>query len=101
VSPKIILESIEAQTGGVAFQLDCGEGRIVQCGISVRALRDLIDFHRLESAEAKSLQVLLPEIERLANLKYHAERFEEDGGILVQSADILRFGFQARKGRAA
>jgi hypothetical protein len=101
VSLKIILESIEAQSGGVGLRLDCGEGKLVQCGISINALRDLIAFHRVESTETKSLQVLLPEIERLANVKYDTGRFEEDGGILIQSADILRFGFQARKERAA
>jgi hypothetical protein len=45
--------------------------------------------------------LLLPEIERLANAKYDARRLEEDGGLLIQPADLVRYGFEKRKKRAA
>jgi hypothetical protein len=97
---KIIPESLEAQADGVRFQSDCGDGNIV-CGITDTALRDLLDFHRVKSTAAGASRALLPEIERLVNAKCDAGRFEEDGAVVIRPVDILRFGFQARKGRAA
>jgi hypothetical protein len=65
------------------------------------ALRDLIDFHRIKTTAADASRVLLAEIERLVNAKFDAERFEEGGGLAIQPADIVRYGFERRKKRAA
>jgi hypothetical protein len=64
-------------------------------------LADLADFHRIKSAAADAPPVLLPEIERLANAKYDAGRLEEAGGLLIRSTDLVRYGFQKGKKRAA
>jgi hypothetical protein len=100
VSLTVILESLEDQVEGVRFQCDCGDGEIAG-GIADAALRDLIDFHRIKSTAADACRVLLPEIERLVNAKCDAGRFEGDGALLIRPADLLRYGFQGRKKRAA
>jgi hypothetical protein len=94
-------KTLKAQTDGMSFQCDRGDGNIVQCGIADIALRDLIDFHRIQSTSTDSLRVLLPEIERLADAKYEAGRLEEDGGLLIRSTDLVRYGFERPKRRAA
>jgi hypothetical protein len=35
-----------------------------------------------------------PEIERLTSAKYEAGRLEDNGELLIGTADLLRFGFQ-------
>jgi hypothetical protein len=60
-------------------------------------LRDLIDFHRIKSTVADASRAFLPEIERLANAKCAAGRFEECGGLLIRPGDLLRYGFQRGK----
>ena len=101
MSLTIIEESLTAQTYGLGFQSDCADGKIVQCGITNLALADLVDFHQVKSPAADAPLVLLLEIERLANAKYQAGRLEEDGGLLIRSSDLVRYGFQKRKKRAA
>jgi hypothetical protein len=100
VSLTVIVESLEAHAKGVLFQCDCGDGKI-DGGITDTALRDLIDFHRIKSTAADASRVLLPELERIVNAKCDAGRFEEDGGLLIRPVDLLRYGFQRRKKRAA
>jgi hypothetical protein len=97
----IIAESFTARTYGFSFQSDCADGKIVQCGIMDVALADLADFHHVKSAATDAPLVLLLEIERLANAKYEAGRLEEDGGLLIRSTDLVRYGFQGRKKQAA
>jgi hypothetical protein len=65
------------------------------------ALRDLIDFHRIQSNKYKALRALLPEIERLANAKCDAGRFEESGWLVIWPVDLLRYGYQGRHKSAA
>jgi hypothetical protein len=36
----------------------------------------------------------LPELDRLASLKYAAGRLEENGELVIRTADLLRYGFQ-------
>ena len=100
MSLTVIVEGLNAQAEGVCFQCDCGDGKIAG-GITDTALRDLIDFHRIKSTAADACRVLLPEIERLVNAKCDAGRFEGDGGLLIRPVDLLRYGFQRRKNRAA
>lgn len=97
----ILVGSLRQTYAGDTFQCDCGDGKTIQCTIADIALRDLVDYHRTNKTPADIAQVLLAEIERLANAKFDTGRFEEDGGLLIQSADIVRFGFQVRKIRAA
>lgn len=101
MSLTILMGSLKQTDAGDAFQCDCGDGKIIQCTIDDVALRDLVDYHRINKTPADASQVLLAEIERLVNAKFDAGRFEEDGGLLIQSADIVRYGFQVRKKRAA
>jgi hypothetical protein len=63
-------------------------------------LLDLIASRRLEDSGANALYALLPEIERLANAKSSAGRFEEDGMLVIRTVDLLRFGFQAKSGNS-
>jgi hypothetical protein len=93
--------SLTQMDGGDTFQCDCGDGKIIQCTVADIALRDLIDFHRIKTTAADASRVLLAEIERLVNAKFDAERFEEGGGLAIQPADIVRYGFERRKKRAA
>jgi hypothetical protein len=101
VSLTIIAKSFTAKTYGFSFQSDCADGKIIRCGITDLALADLVDFHHVKSTAADAPLVLLLEIERLANAKYQAGRLEEEGGLLIRSTDLVRYGFQARKKQAA
>jgi hypothetical protein len=100
VSLKVVFESFTAHSKGLCFQCD-REGEIIQCGIADVALRDLVDFHRIKSTESEALRALLPEIERLVNAKYDAERFEENGWLVIWPVDLLRYGYQGRDEPAA
>jgi len=98
VSLTLSAESLEAQTDGISFRCDCGGEKTLQCGITDIALRDLVGFHHLDSIDADAYgRVLLPEIERLANAKFEVGRLEEDGGLLIRSADLVRFGLGGGK----
>jgi hypothetical protein len=64
-------------------------------------LRDLIDFHRINSTNDEALRALLPELERLVNAKCNAGRFEENGWLVIWPVDLLRYGYQGRDESAA
>jgi hypothetical protein len=36
---------------------------------------------------------LIPEVERLANIKYALGRLQENGHLLLSTIDLLRYGF--------
>jgi hypothetical protein len=93
VSLRVIAESLSAQSKDLCFQCD-RDGQPIQCGIADVAVRDLIDFHSLNSTKDRALRLLLPEIERLANAKCDAGRFEENGSLMIWPMDLLRYGFQ-------
>jgi hypothetical protein len=101
VSLRLIPKSLAPQSDGVRFQFDCDDGKVIQCSITDDTLRDLVDFHHVKNTDEDTCRVLLPEIERLANAKYDAGRLEEDGGLLIRSSDLVRYGFEKRKKRAA
>jgi hypothetical protein len=100
MSLRIIAGSLSAQSKGLCFQCD-RDGRPLQCGISDTALRDLIDFHRFNGSQEKALRALLPEIERLANAKCDAGRFEEYGWLVIWPVDLLLYGYHERIRSAA
>jgi hypothetical protein len=97
---RVVAGSLEAQPEGLRFQSAHGD-KTVRCGIVDIALLDLIGFHRTKKTEDNPFRVLLPEIERLVNAKHDAGRFEEDGCIVVQTVDLVRYGFQGRTKSAA
>ena len=89
---KIIAGSVEAHTPSVSFRVDDGESGLA-CGISRDALLDLAGHHRLRGSEESLFQALWPVIERLVLAKCRAARIEASGEILVDSADLLLYGF--------
>ena len=97
---RVVAGSLKAQPEGLRFQCAHGD-KTVQCGIVDTALLDLIGFHRIQQTQDGPFRVLLPEIERLVNAKHDAGRFEEDGWIVVQAVDLVRYGFQGRTTSAA
>jgi hypothetical protein len=90
---KVIAGSLEAGAAGLSFQCR-GDDETIECEVASDVLRDLLAFHRFDGDDA--VRALLPEIERLANAKSDAWRFEEDGALVIRPADLLRYGFQAK-----
>ena len=93
MSLRVIAGSLKAQAAGLSFQCG-GEGETLDCEVASEVLRDLLAFHRFEGGGADAMRALLPEIERLANVKSDAGRFEEDGTLVIRPVDLLRYGFQ-------
>jgi hypothetical protein len=57
-------------------------------------LRDLADHSMLNwSTDVQAFGLLIPEVERLANLKYRVGRLEENGDLVLGTVDLLRYGF--------
>ena len=95
MSLRVIAGSLKAYPAGLSFQ--CGrDGETIDCEVASDVLRDLLAFHRFGGAGDDPFRALLPEIERLANAKFDAGRFEEDGTLVIGTADLLRYGFQAK-----
>src|ERR1700722_11265491 len=95
VSLRVIAGSLKAQAAGLSFQCG-GEGEAVDCEGASDVLRGLLAFHQFEGAGGDAVRSLLPEIERLANAKIDAGRSEEDGTLVIRTADLLRYGFQTK-----
>ena len=93
MSLRVIAGSLKAQAAGLSFQIG-GEGETLDCEVASEVLRDLLAYHRFEGAGDDAVRALLPEIERLANAKSDAGRLEEDGTLVIRTADLLRYGFQ-------
>jgi hypothetical protein len=100
VSLRVISGSLRAQSAGLSFQCD-HDGKTIDCGVASDVLRDLLAFHRLEGFAGDAYRALLPEIERLADVKIEAGRFEENGVLVIRAADLLRYGFRNRDKSAA
>jgi len=98
---SIISGPIEVQSHGIAFRASYHGDGSVDCRISREALFDLAGYHRLRGGEEELFQALYPEIERLLTAKYGGRRIEEDGELLVASADLLLYGFEERDEPAA
>jgi hypothetical protein len=88
------------ESRGFSLHSDDGETKLV-CAISDAALRELVDFHRREHPASVLAKVLVSEIERLANAKYGARRFEENGELLIRLPDLILYGFRRRDKSAA
>ena len=67
---------------------------VLGCTISIEVLRDIADHSMLNwSTDVQAFCLLIPEIERLANIKYRLGRVEENGDLLLCTVDLLRYGF--------
>jgi hypothetical protein len=97
---RVVFDSLSAHSDGLSFRCN-GGGQCLPCGITDTALRELIDFHRVQSNECKALRTILSEIERLVNAKGDAGRYEENGCIVIWPVDLLRYGYQSREPSAA
>ncbi|HLH96468.1 MAG TPA: DUF1488 family protein [Xanthobacteraceae bacterium] len=94
---NIIPGLIDVQANGIAFQANYYGDKNVSCRISRDALLDLAGYHQLGGRDDELFQALRQEIERLSSAKYRARRMETNGELLVSSADILLYGFRARR----
>jgi hypothetical protein len=88
---KLTAGNLEDSSEGIAFELQ-DDDETIACSITPEALQDLGDCHRLDFTEDDLVRVLLREIERLARAKCRPDR-PEDGGLVITSADLLRYGF--------
>jgi hypothetical protein len=96
---QVIAGSLEAESAGLSFQCH-QDGETIDCGVVGDVLHDLLAFHGLGLGD-DAFRALLPEIERLANAKSDAGRFEENGTLIVRAADLLRYGFRAKSAPCA
>jgi hypothetical protein len=87
----IVASGFPAQN--LSFRFRDGD-RIVVCTITREVLQDLGSHHGLSFTDEEVRNVLLPELDRLASLKYAAGRLEENGELVIRTADLLRYGFQ-------
>jgi hypothetical protein len=93
---NVIPGQLDIQKEGIRFRLSDGE-TTVSCSVSRFVLQDLISHH-LPGVNVTDLQAfveLLPGIAHLANVKYDAGRIDENGEIVIGTADLLRHGLQS------
>jgi hypothetical protein len=100
VSVAVIVGNLEARPDGLLFQCELS-GKIIQCGICAAALRDLLEFHRVNSSEDEIFQAVLSEIQRIVTAKCGARRFEDNGWLIIWPVDLLRYGYWRRVYSAA
>jgi hypothetical protein len=93
VSFRITSGKLDIQPEHISCNL--GEGSVtVRCTISIEVLRDLADHSMLNwSTDIQAFGLLIPEIERLANIKNRLGRLEENGDLVLGTVDLLRYGF--------
>ena len=89
---RIIAGSLDARSPGISFRVDDG-GNGLACGISRDALLDLAGHHGLRGSKEGLFQAMWPVIERLVRAKFQAGRVDASGEVLVDSADLLLYGF--------
>jgi hypothetical protein len=92
-SLKVVVGSVKPGSQGLLFQCTDGENPIA-CSITSETVDVLTQFHGLDVSKDESFDVLLREIERIANKKYNAGRIEQSGDLAIRIADLLRYGFQ-------
>jgi hypothetical protein len=97
---KVIPETIAAASQSLSFQCNGGD-KAISCSITVDAVNDLIQFHRLDVSGDEAVNALIKEIERLANEKFSAGRVEKNGELAITATDVLRYGFQTTDDSAA
>jgi hypothetical protein len=93
VALRVTSGKLDIQPGSISCNLREGE-TVLRCTIAIEVLRDLADHSMLNwSTDVQAFSLLIPEIERLANMKYRLGRLEEDGDLLLGTVDLLRHGF--------
>jgi hypothetical protein len=97
---KVIPETIVAASQRLSFRCNGGDTAI-SCSITVDAVNDLIQFHRLDVSGDEAVNALIKEIERLANEKFSAGRVGKNGELAITATDVLRYGFQTTDSSAA
>jgi hypothetical protein len=99
---KVIPETIAAASQRLSFQCNGGDkATSISCSITVDAVNDLIQFHRLDLSGDEAVNALIKEIERLANEKFGAGRVDKNGELAITATDVLRYGFHKTGGSAA
>jgi hypothetical protein len=97
VSFRVTSGKLDIQPEHISCNLREGTAT-VRCTIAVEVLRDLADHSMLNgSTDVQAFGLLIPEIERLANIKYRLGRLEENGDLLLCTVDLLRYGFSKPK----
>ena len=91
---RIVAGSFDARLQGISFRIDNGENGLA-CGISRNAFFDLAGHHGLRGTDEALFQALAPVIGRLVAAKFGAGRLDEGGGVVIGSADLLLYGFDA------
>ena len=93
MSLRVTSGKLDIQSGSISCNLQDGKA-IVRCTIAIEVLRDLADHSMLNwSTDVEAFGLLIPEIERLASIKYRLGRLEENGDLLLCTVDLLRYGF--------
>jgi hypothetical protein len=93
---NVIPGQLDIQNESIRLRLSDGE-TTVSCSVSRFVLQDLISHH-LPGVNVTDLQAfgeLLPGIAHLANAKYDAGRTDDNGEIMIGTADLLRHGLQS------
>jgi hypothetical protein len=94
VSFRVASGKFDIESQSVCFHLDDGTN-IVPCTVAGQVLLDLADHYFLSCGTmTAAFSLLLPEVERLVNAKYGYGRLEENGELVIGTADLLRYGFQ-------
>ena len=93
MSLRVTSGELDIQPRSISCNLRDGE-TILRCTIAIEVLRDLADHSMLNwSTDVQAFSLLIPEIERLANMKYRLGRLEENGDLLLGTVDLLRYDF--------
>jgi hypothetical protein len=93
VSLRVTSGKLDIRAGSISCNLRDGKA-IIPCTIAIEVLRDLADHSMLNwSTDVQAFGLLIPEVERLANIKYQLGRLEENGHLLLSTIDLLRYGF--------
>ena len=100
MSLKVVPDSLDIALDPLSFWSE-DNGKALACGIDRDVFLDLGDHHGLIGTEDEKFRALRPEIEHLALAKYCAGRIEEDGTLVIRTADLLRFGFRNELDEAA
>jgi hypothetical protein len=93
---NVIPGQLDIQNESIRFRLSDGE-KTVSCSVSRFVLQDLIGHHSpgVNVTDLQAFVALLPDIAHLANAKYDAGRTDENGEIVIATADLLRHGLQS------
>lgn len=92
---SIVGEELDIASQDLSFRFhDEDPSRTVPCTVTIQVLQDLGSYHNLSFTAEEVLDVLIPELDRLASVKYRAGRFEQNGEIVIRGSDLLRYGFE-------